>query len=381
MIYLDNAATSFPKPQAVYDRIATFMKEQGANPGRSGYRLATDCEKMIGAARHEITRFFGGEDSERLIFCMNATDALNIAIKGVLRQGDHVVTTHLEHNSVSRPLNRLEHDGVIEITRVMHNSEGVVDPVEIRQAVKANTRLVALTHASNVLGTIQPVAEIGRLVAETEAFFLVDSAQTAGVVEINAKEMKIDLLAFPGHKALFGPTGTGGLLVGPGIDVAVFREGGTGGDSSSPLQPEGYPHRLEGGTPNTLGIAALLEGVRFVAAEGCAKILQHEQALIARFLGALQGVSPITVYGSKNPAHHVGTVSVNLSSISPQEAGTILDQSFGIAVRSGLHCAPYAHRSIGTYPEGTLRFSPGYFNTAEEIDAASAALAKLAASF
>jgi len=378
MIYLDNAATSYPKPACVYEKIAAFLKTHGANPGRSGYRMSVECEKVLDEARNVITKFFGGANPERLIFTLNATDALNIAIKGVLRKGDHVITTHLEHNSVSRPLNRLEHEGFISLTRVPNSSGGIVDPEDVKRNLRTQTRLVVMTHASNVLGTIQPIDEIGKIVAGTDAIFLVDAAQSAGVVPIDVRAMHIDLLAFPGHKALFGPTGTGGLYVGEKIEPFLWREGGTGGDSSSPLQPEEFPFRLEGGTPNTLGIAALAEGVRFVRDQGVEKIRNHEMGLVKRLIEGLRRDDRFIIYGTLDPSLRVGAVLCNIKGISPQEAGMILDESFDIAVRSGLHCAPYAHKTVGTFPDGGLRISPGYFNKEEDIDAILRALKEVA---
>jgi selenocysteine lyase/cysteine desulfurase len=260
MIYLDNAATSFPKPEPVYQALDRFAREALANPGRGNHRMALESQHLIERARAALNRFFRGEAAERWIFTLNCTDGLNMAIKGVLSPGDHVITSDLEHNSVSRPLVALERAGVITLTRVVSH-EGYLDPTDIQAAMRPNTRLVALTHAANVLGTVQPVDEIGRIVREADALFLVDAAQSAGVLPIDLRATPIDLLAFPGHKALFGPTGTGALYVGPRANLRLWREGGTGGDSKHPVQPEELPHALEGGTPNVLGIAGLKAGL------------------------------------------------------------------------------------------------------------------------
>ena len=283
MIYLDNAATSFPKPEAVYQALDRFARTSLANPGRAGHRMAIAAEQTLDATRHALNQFFGGAAPERWIFTMNCTDGLNLAIKGVIQPGDHVVTTDLEHNSISRPLRALEQAGVITLTRV--NSEaGYVDPEAIRGAITPRTSLVAMTHAANALGTVQPIEPIADLVRESGALFLVDAAQSAGVVPIDLRQTPIDLLAFPGHKALYGPTGTGALYAGPRTDgrLRPWREGGTGGDSSSPTQPEILPYFLEGGTPNVLGIAGLAAGLAWVAEQGPDRVRRHEVELLQR---------------------------------------------------------------------------------------------------
>ena len=374
MIYLDNAATSYPKPESIYQKLGSFLKEQGANPGRSGYRMAANCEKMIDDTRYLITQFFNGNNPERLIFGLNTTDVLNIAIKGVLKKGDHVVTTTLEHNSISRSLNRLEKEGFISLSRIEHSQEGFINPDILSEKIREETRLVAITHASNVLGTIQPINDIGDIVSRSSAIFLLDAAQTAGVIPIDINEMKIDLLAFPGHKGLLGPTGTGCLYVSDKIDLTPFREGGTGGDSSSAFQPEHFPFILEGGTPNTLGIAGLTEGIKYVQNRGIENILRHEHRLIELLINCLLENDKIKIYGSHQAKDHVGTLSCNVEGVSPMDVSMILDQSFNIAVRSGLHCSPYTHKINGTFPEGTVRISPGVFTTEDDIIEASKAL-------
>src|SRR5437868_10163207 len=276
MTYLDNAATSFPKPEGVYQALDRFARQDLTNPGRAGHKMALAAEHALDDARHLLNQFFHGEAPERFVFTLNGTDALNMAFKGVLRDGDHVITTDLEHNSVSRPLRKMELDGRITLTRVRADGGGTIDPDDVRRAVTPRTRLVALTHASNVLGTVQPVAEVGRLARERDLLFLVDAAQTAGVVPIDVQEMNIDLLAFPGHKSLLGPTGTGALYVGPRARVGAWREGGTGGDSASETQPQQLPYFLEGGTPNVLGVAGLAAGVKYVQERGMDSIRRHE---------------------------------------------------------------------------------------------------------
>jgi cysteine desulfurase / selenocysteine lyase len=368
MIYLDNAATSFPKPEKVYETLDRFARTNLANPGRAGHRMAVECERTLDGARHALNQLFNGEAPERWIFTLNCTDGLNIAIKGTIRPGDHVITSDLEHNSISRPLRALEKAGVITLTRIA-SDKGYIDPHSVRKALTPKTALVALTHAANVLGTVQPIDAIGRIVREAEALFLVDAAQSAGVVPIDLRSTPIDLLAFPGHKALYGPTGTGALYVGPRARLRAWREGGTGGDSSSETQPDLMPYFLEGGTPNVLGVAGLAAGVAWVAERGPETNRRHEVELLQRVVDWAGQADGWNVAGRWDPDTHVGALSLIVPpELNPQDAGTILDTSFEIAVRPGLHCAPYIHRALGTFPQGTLRVSPGPFNTTDQID-------------
>lgn len=384
MIYLDNAATSFPKPEPVYQALDRFARTQLANPGRSSHRMAKEAERTIDNARLALNRLFKGASPERWIFTLNCTDGLNMAIKGTVRPGDHVITTDLEHNSVSRPLRQLEKNGTISLTRLASDG-GYVQPDDIRRAITPKTSLVAMTHASNVLGTVQPIEAIAPIVREAGALLLIDAAQSAGVVPIDLATTPIDLLAFPGHKALYGPTGTGALYVGPRAKLRVWREGGTGGDSKNEIQPEELPHALEGGTPNALGIAGLAAGIAWVVERGEASSRLHEVALLQRVVDWVEGQGGADgwkIAGRWDPATHVGALSLitpNLDDAHPQVLAEILDTSFEIAVRPGLHCSPYIHRRLGTYPDGTLRLSPGPFNSAEEIDTFLAALAEVTA--
>src|SRR5437764_489151 len=306
MIYLDNAATSFPKPEAVYQALDRFARQDLANPGRAGHKMALAAERALDDARHVLNQFFHGEGPERFVFTLNGTDALNMALKGVLAEGDHVVTTDLEHNSVSRPLRQMELDGRITLTRVRADGGGTIDPDAVRRAVTPRTRLVALTHASNVLGTVQPVAEVGRIAREHDLLFLVDAAQTAGVVPIDVQAAGIDLLALPGHKSLLGPTGTGALYVGARAKLRPWREGGTGGDSSTPTQPTDFPYYLEGGTPNVLGVAGLVAGLDFVEERGVEAIRRHEVELCDRLRLALSEMPGFEVYGQGDGARREG---------------------------------------------------------------------------
>jgi cysteine desulfurase family protein len=377
MIYLDNAATSFPKPEAVYQALDRFARSSLANPGRAGHKMALAAEHALDNARHLLNQLFHGEAPERFVFTLNCTDALNMAFKGVLADGDHVITTDLEHNSVSRPLRRMELDGRITLTRLRADGGGTLDPDDVRRAVTPRTRLVALTHASNVLGTVQPVAEVGRIARDRDLLFLVDAAQTAGVVPIDVQALRIDLLAFPGHKSLLGPTGTGALYAGPRAEVRAWREGGTGGDSSSETQPRQYPYFLEGGTPNVLGVAGLAAGIEYVQEQEVERIRAHEVALTERLWRRLDEIGGCEVFGHRDMSRRVGTLSFRNAALPAAELGGILDQAFEVAVRPGLHCAPYIHRSLGTFPDGTVRVSPGPFNNEADIDHLARALAEI----
>jgi cysteine desulfurase family protein len=379
MIYLDNAATSFPKPEAVYQTLDRFARQNLANPGRAGHKMALSAERALDDTRHLLNQLFHGEGPERFIFTLNCTDALNMAFKGVLAEGDHVITTDLEHNSVSRPLRKMELDGRINLTRVKADGGGTIDPDDIRKAITPRTRLIALTHGSNVLGTVQPIAEVGHIARGKGLLFLVDAAQTAGVVPIDVQATAIDFLAFPGHKSLLGPTGTGALYVGPRAQLRAWREGGTGGDSSNEIQPKEFPYFLEGGTPNVLGVAGLAAGVKYVQEHGMDWIHAHEVGLTERLWRRLDEIAGYRVFGHRDSSRRVGTLSFRSEVLSAVEIGGILDQAFDVAVRPGLHCAPYIHRSLGTFPDGTIRVSTGPFNTEEDIDHLAMALAEVSA--
>jgi cysteine desulfurase family protein len=366
VIYLDNAATSFPKPSRVYERLREFLERYGACPGRGGYEMAREAGVVLEETRALLAELFHVQEPSRIVFTLNATDALNMAIKGALVPGDHVVTTVLEHNSVIRPLNRLERQGLITLTQVEASSEGLVDPADIRKALTAHTKLVAVIHGSNVIGSLQPIETIGGIVRQHGALLLVDASQTAGAVPLDVEASCIDLLAFPGHKALLGPPGTGGLYVGSRARLAPWREGGTGVFSDLPLQPEEFPYYLEAGSPNTLGIALLGESVRFILQYGVSWIRTHELELTQQLLSGLAADERCTVYGPKESARRIAVVSVNVQGRPPDAIGELLSRR-GIAVRTGLHCAPGAHQVIGTVPHGTIRISPGYFTKDADI--------------
>lgn len=367
-VYLDNAATSFPKPPRVYEQLRRYLEEYGGCPGRGSHQLARQAGGVIEDARQLLAELFHAPDSSRIIFTLNATDALNMAIKGVVRPGDHVVTTALEHNSVARPLNRLERKGLIRVTRVAVSPDGIVDPADVRRALTARTRLVAVVHGSNVTGALQPVADIGQLVRHAGALLLVDAAQTAGAVPIDVEAMAIDLLAFPGHKALLGLPGTGGLYVGPRAELEPWREGGTGVQSEAPLQPDEFPLHLEAGSPNTLGLAGLRESLRFIQQYGVPWIRTHEMALTGQLLDGLRAIDRVTIHGPASVEQRAAVVSITVRGLSVARLADWLDRAHHIAVRSGLLCAPGTHRALGTFPDGTLRISPGYFTRPASID-------------
>ncbi len=391
MIYFDNAATSFPKAPGVGEAMARFIAEAAANPGRAGHRMAVAAEQMLDDVRLKLARLFEADEPRRMVFTLNATDALNMAIKGVLGAGNgaHVITTELEHNSVSRPLQAMADRGAIELTRIPFDEAGFIDPEDIRKAIRPNTRLIVMTHASNVLGTIQDATAVGAIAREHDVLFCLDAAQTAGVLPISVKKMQIDLLALPGHKSLLGPTGTGVLYVGercPASSLIVdspdrfnpWREGGTGGDSSTPTQPAEFPHYLEGGTPNTVGIAGLAAGIDYVNQHGMDATLRHEQAMVQTIIDRFKEDERFIIYGTRDASRRVGTVSLNIQGFDAPDVGSILDDSFNIAVRPGLHCAPYTHRRLGTFPDGAVRISPGPFNTDEHLDQLLDALDQIA---
>lgn len=386
MIYLDHAATSFPKPERVLRAMEDFVRVSGANPGRGGHRRAREAELMIDETRVLIARLTGCSSPERVVFTLNATDALNMAIKGVLAPGDHVITSVLEHNSVSRPLNRLAENKVITLTRLDAGADHIIDPDAVAKAFTSATRLVALSHVSNVTGTIQRIADIGRIVRDRGALFLVDAAQSAGIVPINMEASSIDLLAFTGHKGLLGPTGTGGLIIGSRADVRPWREGGTGGDSKDPFQPLMFPYVLEGGTPNVFGLAGLREGVRILLERGIENVLAHKQRLLTVFYQSLKQPASYHWYGAdvaitqRGDRGLAGLVGLTVEGFLPAELAAILDAEFDIAVRAGLHCAPYAHRHQGSFPDGTVRFSFGLQTSDGEARAAAEALDQISLS-
>lgn len=373
MIYFDNAATTWPKPEAVYDAVVNTMKNYGANPGRSGHRMALSAARIVYESRELLADFFNAKSPTDIVFTSNATEALNMAIKGVLKPGDHVITSSMEHNSVARPLFALQKIGV-EWDVVKCDSRGFLDPEDVKKAIKPHTRLIAMTHASNLTGTILPVEEVGKIARERGILFLVDAAQTAGIIPIDVQRMNIDLLAFPGHKGLYGPQGTGGLYVREGVDITPIKEGGTGSLSEHLEQPRMLPDRLESGTLNTPGIAGLAAGVRFIKQKDIENIRTHEQKLTSKFLEGIKYKKGISLYGPGDPAHMCAVVSLNVMELDSSELAYLLDSKFDIQVRPGLHCSPLAHKTIGTGERGAVRFSFSVFNTEDEVDEALEAL-------
>lgn len=374
---MDNAATSFPKPETVYKAVTDAMRHGGGNPGRSGHRMTLAANRLVFEAREALARLLGAKDSSRIIFTSNATEALNLAIMGIVKEGSHVITSNIEHNSVSRPLHALKERGV-EVTKVDCSDEGLFDMDELRRSIKENTSLIALTHASNVIGTIQPLKEIGALAREKGIPFLVDAAQTAGSIPIDVEQMNIDLLAAAGHKSLFGPQGTGLLYIAPHIELEPLKYGGTGAGPVGDDQPLELPDRFEAGTMNTPGIAGLGAGVGVILETGLETIREKEIALVGRLLDGLAGIVGVTIYGPKDPGKRASLVSFNIDGMDPSLVSFSLDNDFGIMTRAGLHCAPNAHRFLGTFPTGCLRLSPGYFNTTEEVDAVLFAINEIA---
>jgi cysteine desulfurase/selenocysteine lyase len=382
MIYFDNAATSWPKPPAVVAAMSHFMLEVGANPGRSAHRLSIEAGRIVYETREALAQLFKMDDPLRVVFALNATDALNQALLGLLRQGDHVVTSSIEHNSVMRPLRALQKQGLVGITVVRCSPEGFLDPADLETALLPNTRMIALNHASNVIGTLLPVAEAGKIARAHGALLLVDAAQTAGACPLDLQEMQIDLLAFSGHKALFGPQGTGGLCIGERVEeseLVPIRRGGTGSNSEREEQPSFLPDRCESGTLNAAGLAGLQAGVEFVLEQGVERIRAHEVGLARRLIEGLRNTPGVVVYGSLDAEKQTATVSFNVQGLSPSEVGLRLDEEYGILSRVGLDCAPAAHRTIGTFPEGTVRFGLSYLNTMDEVDEALAAVRKIGA--
>ena len=380
LIYLDNAATAWPKPDNVYKFMIDFYRNTGVNPGRSGFDKAIEAGNILENLRTRLTKLFGGDEDtpERLCFGYNATDALNLIIQGLLNAGDHVVTTNLEHNSVIRPINHLVRDGGIEATYVPFNSEGFVEPDDIRKAIRKNTKLVIVNHGSNVIGTIQPIAEIGAVCKEMGVTFAIDSSQTAGVIPINMKEMNIDVLAFTGHKALLGSTGIGGLCVRKHVDIAQTRSGGTGVRSAYPYHLEDYPYRMEYGTPNIMGIASLWAGQDYIEEQGMENIYAHEHKLIRKLVDGFKQIEGVTMYCADSLEDHLSTVAINIEDMEAGNVGILLDGEYNIATRTGLHCAPLVHRQLGTEEtHGSVRFSIGAFNTEQHINAAIKAVGEI----
>jgi cysteine desulfurase family protein len=381
-LYLDNAATSFPKPPGVAEAMRQYADELGASAGRGVYREAMETGALVADCRRRLARLINCPDEKQVIFTFNGTGALNQAVKGFLRPGDHVVTTVMEHNSVLRPLHALHHEGRISVTHVPADARtGLVEAREIIDAVRDETTLVAVVHASNVTGAIQPIADIGRLARQRGVTFLVDAAQTAGHVPIHVDELNVDLLAMPGHKGWLGPLGTGALYIRPGLEgrLRPLIEGGTGSVSERPVQPDFLPDRFESGSHNAIGIAGLRAALQWIEDRTVDAIRRHDQSLCERFIQAVADVDGLRLYGPRDAAQRVSVFSVRMNGLEPGELSALLESEMGILTRSGIHCAPMAHEALGTSGDGgTTRFSFGAFNTIADVDRAADALRQFA---
>lgn len=384
-LYLDNAATSFPKPRSVTDAMVRYATELGASAGRGAYREAVETGALITECRRRLNRLFHGERPEHFVFTLNCSDGLNLAIKGLVDpcEGGHAICTHIDHNSILRPLRAMEEYGYMQTTRVpVEGSTGLVDPDRIRRAIRPDTKLVAITHASNVTGTVQPIREIGRIAKEAGIPFIVDAAQSAGHVPIDVQADGIDLLAAPGHKGLLGPLGTGFLYIRPGLEKILrpLKEGGTGSVSEQDRQPEFMPDKYEPGSHNAIGIAGLCEGVKWVAEQTVEKLAAHDLELTRTFLDGIADIEGLTLYGPQGVKHRTGVFSIRIDGYDPHELATVLETSYGILTRPGIHCAPLAHEAIGTAATGgTVRFSFGPFVSTQDVSFATDALAQIAA--
>jgi cysteine desulfurase family protein len=378
LIYLDNGATSYPKPDEVYTFMDSFYRSFGVNPGRSGYDLCMETGAMVDTTRKMLADFFNGHDPNRLCFSYNSTDALNLIIFGMLQQGDHAVTTTLEHNSVLRPLYHQNKFNGVEIDYVPFDANGFVDPDHIKQKIKSNTRLVIINHASNVIGTLQPVAAIGRICRELGVPFAIDASQSAGKVPIDIDKLNVDIVAFTGHKSLLGPTGIGGLYVREGIEIRHTRAGGTGVRSADRLHLDEYPYRLEYGTGNIMGIAGLHAALKWIEGQGVDHIHRDEMKLARMLRDGLGELAGVSLYCQEDLADHIAVVSFNIDGMEALDTGTLLDGEYNIACRTGLHCAPLVHEQLGTAKiGGSVRMGIGPFNTEDHIRAAIEAVAEI----
>jgi cysteine desulfurase/selenocysteine lyase len=378
LIYLDNGATSYPKPDEVYTFMDSFYRSFGVNPGRSGYDLCMETGALVDNTRRMLADFFNGQDPNRLCFSYNSTDALNLIIFGMLQKGEHAVTTTLEHNSVLRPLYHQNKFNGVEVDYVPFDANGFVDPDDIKQKIKSNTRLVIVNHASNVIGTLQPVGDIGRICRDQGVPFAIDASQSAGKVAIDIDKLKVDIVAFTGHKSLLGPTGIGGLYVREGIEIRHTRAGGTGVRSAERLHLDEYPYRLEYGTGNVLGIAGLHAGLKWIEEKGIDHIHRNEMQLAQMLRDGLAELEGVSLYCQEDLADHIAVVTFNVDGMEALDTGTLLDGEYNIACRTGLHCAPLVHEQLGTDKiGGSVRMGIGPFNTEDHIRAAIEAVAEI----
>ncbi len=373
MYYFDHAATSYPKPERVIEGVMEGLRDFGANPGRSGHRMALNAGREIFKTREKLCKLFNCGDPKQIVFTSNATEALNLGIKGLLKEGDHVITSSMEHNSVIRPIKELERKGV-QSTIIPCDSQGFLDTGKLKKGIKENTKLIVLTHSSNLTGTLMPIKEVGEIANEHDVRFMVDAAQTAGLYPIDVKEMKIDLLAAPGHKALLGPQGTGFLYIREGVVLEPLYVGGTGSKSQELEQPKMMPDRFESGTPNTPGIVGLGRGVDYIMEKGQENLRAHEEAMTGLFLKGIKELPFVKIYGPCDEKKQSPVVAINIREMDSSEIAYILDQGFEIGVRPGLHCTPLAHKTIGTTDQGVVRFSFGYSTKKTDIEYAVNAL-------
>lgn len=378
-VYLDNAATTFPKPDTVVSSIMTYMTQVGSNPGRGASSSSLAGNRVVFQCREAIANLFNFPNVENVIFTSNITHSLNTLIKGVVKKGWHVITSSMDHNATLRPLSALKEKGDINLTILDCSQEGLINIDDFKRAIEDNTKLVVLSHASNIIGTIQPLEEIGRICKEKEIYLIIDSAQTAGVLDLDFKKLNCSALAFTGHKSLLGPQGIGGFIIDDELNniTKPFIEGGTGSVSSNVIQPDFLPDKFESGTMNTPGIAGLLAGINFINEKGLKYIREYEEELCQKFINGALNIDSIKVYGTMDSSARTSTISINSSKIDNAELGFILDSEFGIITRTGLHCAPLAHKTIGTYPSGTIRFSFGIFNDEKDVDYALSCINKV----
>ncbi len=379
LIYLDNSATSFPKPEVVYEFMDSFYRTKGVSPGRSGFDAAIETEEIVQNARKLLAGIFNGDDPNRLTFSYNASDSLNMIIMGLAEKGDHVVTTMLEHNSVLRPLHHLALNGVAEVTHVPFDKHGYVHPDDIKKAIRKNTKMVVVNHSSNVIGTVQPITEIGKICKEAGVYFVVDASQSAGAIPIDIKAMGIDALVFTGHKCLMGPTGIGGSYITENLPIKGTRFGGTGVRSAQKTHLAEFPYRMECGTLNIIGVAGLFAGTKWVLEQGIEALHAQEMKLWNKLKNGIKDIGNITLYCADDPANRNAVLSINIDKFDSGDVGTMMDVDYNIACRTGLQCAPLVHEGIGTVDiHGTVRLSIGPFNTEAHIDAAIAALEDIA---
>lgn len=379
MIYLDNSATTFPKPEEVYRFMDCFYRKNGVNPGRSGFDAAIETEELVHATRKMLADLFHGNDPNRLTFSYNASDSLNMIIQGLAEKGDHVITTMLEHNSVLRPLHHLAMEGIIEVTHIPFDDQGYVHPDDIKNAIRKNTKMVVMNHSSNVIGTVQPVAEAGKICREAGVLLVVDASQSAGIIPIDMQSMCIDVLVFTGHKCLMGPTGIGGSYVMENVPVRYTRYGGTGVRSAQKTHLEEFPYRLECGTLNIVGVAGLNAGVKWVLEQGIENLHNREIALWDTLRKGLQQINGVTTYCAEAPVNQNAVLSFNVKGYDSGDIGTMLDVDYNIACRTGLQCAPMVHQGLGTdHIHGTVRLSMGPFNTEEHIEKTIQAIVEIA---